>query len=210
MPVANAAAARAITSLGVGLLALLRLFRLDPLTRLRARPPLRAPDARREQVKRRDALGALVVHVPEGEQVFEAVLPPVVVAARVLEPPGVLERSEHDVEDRQVREVVGVVVVLVVDAVRLGPLDDEAEPVRRRDVPVVEELRHGRHQRVVHARLDRAAQQHVHDARAEQRVHRNLDGVLVERRHDLDPARRVVQLVAQQPEQPRLVPKPKD
>ena len=86
-----------------------------------------------------------------------------VVEAALLQPDGrIAERAEHDVPQRQVAVVVRVHAALVVNAVRLGTLDDVAQPARGADVGVLE---HGRNQAVDPRHRSRAGRQ------AEQRKH---------------------------------------
>src|SRR3954465_12762596 len=96
--------------------------------------------------------------------------------------------------------------VLVVDAMHLRPLEDEAYPPRRPDVGVVEKFAERGEGRVDRAGLQIETEKGVDDQRSEDRVHRHLQRVLVERRDHLDPLRTVMDLMESEPQQVDLVP----
>lgn len=85
----------------------------------------------RNLVLRRDVLAQQHVHHPGRRAV---------VVPRVhLEPGGVAERAEDDVEDGEIRVVVAVQALAVVNGVAFGALNETAKPVRRCDVHVLED-----------------------------------------------------------------------
>ena len=117
----------------------------------------------------------------------------------------ILQRPKHPIENGQVRVVVRVPLALMMHAVRLGPLHESSEPVRRADVPVVEVFGYTGNQRVEARRRRTAPQQWIDNGRAQQRVEGDFNRVLVETGDEFDALRRVVQLMTEPPEQGRLM-----
>src|SRR5689334_3633432 len=78
------------------------------------------------------------VDVGEREHGGQAPVGARVEAAFAEELPRVAERAEQHVPQRQVGEIVVMDAEPMMHAMRLGPLDDVAEPLRRAYVPVLE------------------------------------------------------------------------
>ena len=113
---------------------------------------------------------------------------------------GLRKSAEQHVPDRKVGVVVVVDAHPVVDAVRLGPLDAIAQPLRRPHVPVLEDSVDGRitDQR----RRERLEAQHDDGDEELQQpdLQHHLERVKDHRARDVDAARTVVELVDQAPE----------
>ena len=83
------------------------------------------------------------MHVAKRDHVFETIFPPILIAATSAEFCRVFESAKEHVPNRQIREVVGVITELMMNAMGLRALEKVADPRRRLDVPVVEELAGG-------------------------------------------------------------------
>src|SRR5262249_15580560 len=119
----------------------------------------------------------------------------------------ILKSAEGDVPEWQVGEVPGVPSALMMHTVALGALDQEAEPARRTEVPVVEQLRNpGQKNRSAGARCVQA-EQDIDDSRREHAVEEDLRRVLVEGSQDFDARWTVMDLVQRTPEERDLVPR---
>src|SRR5262249_39822874 len=116
------------------------------------------------------------------------------------------ERAEHPVPQGQVGEVVVVHAFLVMHAMALGTLHDEAEPVRRRHGPVVDQLGDAGERDGERRRLRAEPEAEIEDGARQHRVHENLERVLVEAGDDLDALRAVVYLMEPAPQEVDLVP----
>ena len=114
---------------------------------------------------------------------------------------GIVVGLEEDVPDGEVGVVLGVVLVLMVDAVGFGTLEPGAEPTRRADIPVVEVFRDGGKEGVERGGFDGDAEDGVGEGGGDQGVDGDLDGVLVEAGEDFDAPGGVVKLVAESPEE---------
>ena len=126
------------------------------------------------------------VDISERNHVVEAILTPILVAAPSAELRRILEGAKENVPDRQVAKVIGVMAELMMDAMRLRPLEEIAEPARRLDVPMIKEFAQRDEQRVIAGRFDAASEQRKDDQAAEKRVDPDLDGMLVETRQDFE------------------------
>ena len=124
----------------------------------------------------------------------------IVEAAGVNPFPGVLVGPEQHVPPGDVAVVVLVAVVLVMDAMHLGALEDEPDPARRLDVRVIEELAECRAQRVDRTCFKRQAEEGVHEQTADDRIDDHFARALVEGGNDLEPPRAVVDLVEAAPQ----------
>jgi hypothetical protein len=80
------------------------------------------------------------MNITKDQHVFEPILTPNLIAAASTECLGIFECAKEYVPKRNVREVVGVMVELMMDAMRFGPLENEAEPRGSFDVPMIEEF----------------------------------------------------------------------
>jgi hypothetical protein len=78
--------------------------------------------------------------VAERDHVVEAVFPPILIAAAPPERCRVFESAKEHVPDGQIREVVGVMTELMMNPMRFRPLENKADPGRRFDIPMIEEL----------------------------------------------------------------------
>ena len=166
-----------------------------------AGPAFGAADAGGKEVEGGEFVGVFLVDVAEGEEVVEAILAPVVEATVGDFFIGVLIGAEEDVPEGDVGVVVGVVVALVMDAVGLGSLEEGAEPDGGFDIPVVEKFGDSGGEGDEGGGLDGAAEEGVNDGGAEEGVEGDLDGVFVEGHEDFHAPGRVVELVAEAPEE---------
>lgn len=80
------------------------------------------------------------MNITKDEHVFEPIFTPSLVPAASSECLGIFECAEEYVPKWNVREVVGVMTELVMDAMRFGPLENEAKPRRGFDVPMIKEF----------------------------------------------------------------------
>ena len=124
----------------------------------------------------------------------------IVEAASVNPLPGVLVGPEQHVPPGDVPVVVLVAVVLVMDAMHLGALEEEPDPARRPDIGVIEELAQRSAQRVDRTCLKRQAEEGVDKQTADDRVDDHFARVLVEGGNDFKPLRAVVDLVEAAPQ----------
>lgn len=133
-------------------------FRLFSLPRFCAGPPFATADACRQEMKRGDVFDALLVNISERQDVFETIFSPVIEPACRVEPSWILERFEQHVPNREIGEVIRVMFVLMMNAVGFRPLNNQAKPMRRVDVPVVEIFRYCGQQGVVGPGLNGTAE----------------------------------------------------
>ena len=80
------------------------------------------------------------MNIAKNQHVFEPILTPNLVAAASSECFGIFECAKEYVPKRNVREVVGVMGELMMDAMRFGPLENKAQPRGSFDVPMIEEF----------------------------------------------------------------------
>src|SRR5688572_32738537 len=78
--------------------------------------------------------------------------------------------------------------------------------MRGSNIPMVEKFGGGGQERVNSAGLNAAAERRIDDRTAQDGVEGDLERMLVKARHNLEPLRRMMQLVAKAPEQLRIVP----
>jgi hypothetical protein len=80
------------------------------------------------------------MNIAKYQHVFEPILTPNLIAAASSECLGIFECAKEYVPKRNVREVVSVMAELMMNAMRFGPLKNEAEPQGGVDVPMIEEF----------------------------------------------------------------------
>ena len=80
------------------------------------------------------------MNITKEQHVFEPVFAPTLVAAASFECSWVFECAKEHVPKRDVREIIGVMAELMMDAMRFGPLENETEPRGSFDIPVIEEF----------------------------------------------------------------------
>ena len=139
------------------------------------------------------------------QHVAEPLLARVVTAAGRVEARRILVGAEQHVPPRDVAVVVAVASVLVMNAVHLRALENQADPARRRHVGVIEKFAEGGAKRVHRAGFRRQAEQGLDERAADQRVDGHLDRMLVERSDHLETLRAVVDLMEEAPEHIGLV-----
>src|SRR5262245_22475488 len=122
--------------------------------------------------------------------------------------PWIAKCAEHHVPERQVRVVEGVHTLLVMNAVTLRPLKNEAEPVRCANVPVIHELRQAGQKHREGSGLRSHPDSEVEDRAREQTVDDDLERVLVETGYDLYALGTMVHLVKPAPEKTQFVTPP--
>jgi hypothetical protein len=98
------------------------------------------------------------VHISKNEHVFESILAPTRVTAPAFKFLRISECAEEDVPKRDVREIICVMTELMMNAMRFGPLEDETEPRRSFDVPMIEEFANGDENSVIASGADAAAE----------------------------------------------------
>ena len=147
----------------------------------------------------------LFVDVAKGQHLFEALFPLDFKPAARRTNDRVFQRPEKRVPDWQVGKVIRVAPELMMNTVRLRTLHNKTEPTWSADIPVVEKLRDRGEQGADRRRLRAASEDKVNERAAQQGIEKNLDGMLVKAGHDLDPARGVMQLMTDPPEELRFV-----
>ena len=80
------------------------------------------------------------MNITEKQHVLESILAPTLVAAAPIESFRILKCAENHVPNWNVREVVCVVLKLMMNPVGFRPLEDESDPRRSLDVPMIEEF----------------------------------------------------------------------
>jgi hypothetical protein len=80
------------------------------------------------------------MNITKDQHVFEPILTPNLIAAASSEFLGIFECAKEYVPKRNIREVIGVMAEPMMDAMRFGPLENEAEPRGSFDVPMIEEF----------------------------------------------------------------------
>lgn len=93
---------------------------------------------------------------------------------------GILESSEQDVPDRDISIVVGVDACAVMDAMRLGALDDEAKPARSANIPVIEHISKTEKKDGVDRDLLRCSDDEIENQADDEHVKQDLEGIAVE------------------------------
>jgi|GEM_PF-3775370 len=76
-------------------------------------------------------LNAFFVNIAKGENVLKPVFTPVVKSARCMKASRILKRLKQHVPNWKVCEIVGVVFVLVMNAMGFWSLNDKSHPMRR-------------------------------------------------------------------------------
>ena len=102
-------------------------------------------------------------NIAKYQHVFEPILTPNLIAAASSECLGIFEAAKEYVPKRNVREVVGVMAEPMMDAMRFGPLENEAEPRGSFDVPMVEEFPDCDENGVIAGSTDAGAKQWIHN-----------------------------------------------
>src|SRR5262245_14698007 len=108
--------------------------------------------------------------IGEAEHRTEALLSFIIEATCCGEMLRVVVRAEHHVPPWEISIVVLVSAVLVMDAMHLGALENEANPPRSRDIGVVEELTECSERGVDGARLEGQPKDRIHDHASDDRV----------------------------------------
>jgi hypothetical protein len=80
------------------------------------------------------------MNITKDQHVFEPILTPNLIPAAPSKCLWIFECAKKYVPKRNVREVVGMMAELMMDAMRFGPLENEAEPQGSFDVPMIEEF----------------------------------------------------------------------
>src|SRR5712691_3811395 len=107
-------------------------------------------------MQRLKLFGAGRVHISKRQHVFESIFAPTLVTALSFKFLRILECDKEHVPDRDVREIVSMMVKLMMDAMRFRSLENETEPGRSFDVPVIEEFPNCNEDGVITSRLDAA------------------------------------------------------
>jgi hypothetical protein len=106
----------------------------------RACPSFGTTDTCRQEMQRCELFHAGRMNIAKDQHVFKAILTPTLVSAASCESVGIFECSKEQVPKWNVSEVVGVMAELMMDAMRFGPLENEAEPRGSFNVPMIEEF----------------------------------------------------------------------
>jgi len=144
--------------------------------------------------------GIFVVNVFKHQHIPELFFCPLWKATAIGELRRVLIGAEQTIPKRDIREIVFVHVVLVMNGMKLGGLDKESKPLGRPDVGMVEVLARGAKKVEPESSHHGTSQQRIQHQRAENGVAQYLNGVLIERRQYFNARRRVMDLVKNQPE----------
>lgn len=107
------------------------------------------------------------VNIAKEQHVFEPVLAPPLVSASAFECLWILERAKKHVPQRDVREVVGVMTKLMMNSMRFRALENEANPRRRFDIPMIKELSDCDQDRVITSGARAGAKQWIHHQTAQ-------------------------------------------
>lgn len=151
--------------------------------------------------------GIFVVNIFKHQHIPELFFSPFWETTAIGELRRVFIGTEQTIPQGDIREIVLVHVVLVMNGMKLGGLDKESKPFGRPDVGMVEVLARGAEEVVPESPHQGTPQQRIQHQRAENGVAQYLNGVLVERRQYFNARRRVMDLVKNQPESFR-VPQP--
>jgi hypothetical protein len=106
------------------------------------------------------------MNITKDQHVFKPILTPSLVAAAPPECVGIFERAKEYVPKGNVREVVGVMAELMMDPMRFGPLENEAEPRGSFDVPMIEKFADCNQNGVITSGANAGAKQRIHEQAA--------------------------------------------
>ncbi len=133
-----------------------------------ANPAFLATDAGRQEAQRRLPLILIwPVNIAKGEQILEAIFPPMIEATSLGEATRVVISPEEPVPNWQIGEVLCVMAILVMHAMGFGPLYEKPQPTGRADVPVVKILGDCGEKGVVGRSANVATEQHINDCTAQ-------------------------------------------
>src|SRR5438034_11742237 len=109
-----------------------------------ANPAFLATDAGRQETQRRLPLILIrPVNIAKGEQIHEAIFPPMIEATALGEATRVVISPEEPVPNWQIGEVLCVIAILVMHAMGFGPVIEKPQPTTRADGRVVKILGDG-------------------------------------------------------------------
>lgn len=145
------------------------------------------------------------MHIAKDEHVLEPILAPTLVTAVSLECLRILECSKEHVPKRDVREIVCVMLKLMMDAVRFGPLENETEPRGSFDIPVIKKFSERNEDCVIPRCVNTAAEQWINNQTAEYGIDPDFHWVFIKAGDDLQSTSRVVDLMKCPPEKLRLM-----
>ena len=146
------------------------------------------------------------MNIASCEHVFEPLLTRCIEAATGRTHSGVSQGPEKRIPKREIGKIIGMVPILVMNPMRLRPLDDNAEPSRCANIPVIKKFGQRGEKRIDRGSSRVAAEQQINNRAAENGVQNNLDGMLIEARNDLDATGGMMELMAKPPEKFRFVP----
>ena len=146
-------------------------------------------------MQRRELFQAGRVNIAKGQHVLEPIFTPTFVPALSLERLRILEGAKEHVPERNVREVVGVMPELMMDAVRFGPLENETNPQRCFDIPMVKEFPHCDKDGVIAGSGDAGPKERIHNQTAQNGVNQNLHRMFVKACNDFKATGRMVDLM---------------
>src|SRR6266849_932383 len=115
------------------------------------------------------------------------------------------KRPEQHVPEGKIGIVERVHAFLMVDAVALRPLESESQPVRRGDIPVIDEFCETAEHHRCRGRSGLDSHSGIQNEAADETVEQDFKRVLVETGNDLDPLRAVMNLMHPAPEKWRFV-----
>jgi hypothetical protein len=113
-------------------------------------------------MQRRELFYAGRMNITKDQHVFEPILAPNLVPAAPSECLGIFERAKEYVPKRNVREVVSVMMELMMDSMRFGSLENEAEPRRSFDVPMIEKFADCNQNGVITSGANAGTKQRIH------------------------------------------------
>ena len=145
------------------------------------------------------------MHVAESKHLFEALLAFRFETAKPRRGDCVLQGAKECVPEREIGEIVGVPLELMMNPMRLWALHQKPEPARGANVPMIKIFaqrgEHGADRRGPRAAPEHEINQHA----AQKRVKENLNRMLVKTGHDLDPPGGMMQLMTYAPEEMRFM-----
>ena len=130
-------------------------------------PPLGTTEACWQEMQSRKLFGARRMNIAKEQHVFEPILAPSLIPTFAFECLGIFEGAKEHVPYWDIREVIGVMTKLMMNPMRFRPLENEANPRRRFDVPMIEEFSHCDQNGIIPSGAHAGAKQWIHNQTAE-------------------------------------------
>ena len=133
--------------------------------------------------------------IAKDQHVFESVLAPSLITASAFECLRIFERAKEHVPEWDVREIVGVMAELMMNPMRFRPLENKANPGRRLDIPMIEELPNCDENGVITSGADAGAKQWIHNQTAQDGINKNFQGMFVKAGNNFQSTSRMMNLM---------------